>query len=512
MAPLRVLMTIQTLEGPAGGSLYVRDFALELFRQGHHPYVYCRRLGSVSSELLNAGIPVVDSVDRLTEPDIIHGNSPIETVAAMLRFPNTPAIFVGHGWGSPDALPPKLPAIVKYLAVGQHARDAMIYLHGIAEDRIVVHQNPVDLERFRARGPLPANPKRALVLSNSITEANHLGLIQEVCAAAGIALDVVGLGMGTMRLDPENILGDYDLVFGNGRAALEALASGCAVILAHGMGFGELLTTENYEILRLRNFGQFTVFPGRDAATLLSQIRRYDPADVASLTERVRRCEGLFVATSVLVEHYRDAISEFQPARDGSWGTDRLAAARFLDTIAPTSNTFFLAQMMAPVEQRARTAEAKLRLLGDTLGMNPLPETELSKIQIRLLNAAKHMEPEESSAVIVQVVNGSNALLSSLGSHAVNLSYHWVSDQGRVMVLFEGLRSELYPPLPTGARFNYTVGVKAPEVAGRYILRLTMVQEGVAWLDEMGVFCETPVEIEGATATAVSPPATIVHR
>ena len=262
---LDVLMTIQTLEGPAGGSLYVRDFALELFHQGHHPYIYCRRLGAVSSELLNAGIPVVDSIDRLTEPDIIHGNSPIETVAVMLRFSDTPAIFVGHGWQSPDSLPPKLPGIVKYLAVGEPARDALIYFHGIPAHRTALHQNPVDLQRFRRRGPLPTRPERALVLSNSITEANLLGVIQAVCRAEGISLDVVGLGMGTMRLDAENILGGYDLVFGNGRAALEALASGCAVILSHGTGLGELITAENYDILRRRNFGFCTVSPGGGA-------------------------------------------------------------------------------------------------------------------------------------------------------------------------------------------------------------------------------------------------------
>ena len=49
-------------EGPAGGSLYVRDFAMELLRQGHCPTVYCRRLGVVSEELMNYGIAVIDDV------------------------------------------------------------------------------------------------------------------------------------------------------------------------------------------------------------------------------------------------------------------------------------------------------------------------------------------------------------------------------------------------------------------------------------------------------------------
>ena len=267
----------------------------------------------------------------------------------------------------------------------------------------------------------------------------------------------------------------------------------------------------------------------------------------ASVTERVRRSEGLFVATSVLVDHYRDAIKEFPPRLDGDSTADRLAAARFLDRIAPTSNTFFLAETVAPVERRARTAEAKLRLLSGTLGMSPLPAAELSKIQVRLLTAARRIEAGECGEAVLQVVNGANAVLSSLGDQPVHLSYHWLANGGLAngglangglvngdvanggvangglanggladgglnngrlgdnvaVVLFEGLRSELYPPLPPGASFEYTVRVKAPETAGKYILRLTAVQEGVAWLDQMGVFCEIPVEIGDVAATPV---------
>lgn len=112
MRSLNVLFTIQTMEGPAGGTLYVRDFALELMRRGHRPYVYCRRLGEPAAELARAGVPVPDSIDKLRQPDIIHGNSPVETAAAILRFPGSPALFVCHGWG-PDAYPPIMPGILR---------------------------------------------------------------------------------------------------------------------------------------------------------------------------------------------------------------------------------------------------------------------------------------------------------------------------------------------------------------------------------------------------------------
>jgi hypothetical protein len=77
----------------------------------------------------------------------------------------------------------------------------------------------------------------------------------------------------------------------------------------------------------------------------------------------------------------------------------------------------------------------------------------------------------------------------------VNFSYHWLNAQGE-MVVFEGERTAL----PWGLFYdrnsvydfgaNTTAGlqakIKAPDRPGDYILRLTMVQEGVAWFDAKG--------------------------
>ena len=44
---------------------------------------------------------------------------------------------------------------------------------------------------------------------------------------------------------PEAILGDYDLVFAKARAAMEAMATGCAVILCDRVGAGPLVCRAN---------------------------------------------------------------------------------------------------------------------------------------------------------------------------------------------------------------------------------------------------------------------------
>jgi hypothetical protein len=489
--PIRPLLTIQTLEGPAGGSLYVRDFAVELFRQGHRPSVYCRRLGAVSAELLNFGIPVIDDIQMLSDPpDIIHGNSPIETVAAILRFPETPAIFVGHGWRSPDAIPPKLPNVVRYLAVSEHARDALLCFFGIPADLITVHQNPTDLERFARRSSLPAIPRRALVLSNSISDLNCLGAIESACKRSGLTVDVVGLSMETARMDTESILGDYDVVFAKGRSALDALATGCAVVLADASGFGELVTTDNYDLLRLRNFGLRALCLPATQETALAQLRRYDPLDAAKVTDRVRQTEGLFSATARLTEIYADAINAFTSNECAGSRELTAAAAGFLDTIAPFANTFFLAEHIAPVERALRVSERKLRQLAATLGMKRMDPAELSGLSLEVVACPAEAQPGEYGEAVVRVRNGAQVAISSLGEFPINLSCHWYDGHG-APVLFEGPRSELFPPLLPGQSYLYTVRFMAPSAPGSYVLRLTLVQEAVMWLDQCGVFCDT---------------------
>jgi len=48
--------------------------------------------------------------------------------------------------------------------------------------------------------------------------------------------------IGATFEQPEEVLPNYDLVFAVGRAAIEAMAIGCAVIVADAYGLGGLVT------------------------------------------------------------------------------------------------------------------------------------------------------------------------------------------------------------------------------------------------------------------------------
>src|SRR6185436_18076478 len=99
MSGLRVLITNNTLADRAGTELYVRDLALALLDRGHQPIAFSAYLGTVAAELRSATVPVIDRLDALAEPpDVIHGHHHVEALLALTHFPDTPALFICHGW------------------------------------------------------------------------------------------------------------------------------------------------------------------------------------------------------------------------------------------------------------------------------------------------------------------------------------------------------------------------------------------------------------------------------
>src|SRR5690348_8616998 len=221
---VRVLITNNTLDARAGSELYVRDIALALLRRGHQPMAYSTRLGTVAEELRVATIPVIDDLRLLTvAPDVIHGQHHLDAMTAMLRFPQTPAVYFCHGWLPWEEMAPHFPTIQRYVAVDDLCRERLQCVHGIPSGQIRMIRNFVDLQRFAPRNDLPAEPRRAAVFSNYISENNCLGVLRQACAARGIELEAIGSAAGRSEAQPERILGMYDIVFAKARCALEAL-------------------------------------------------------------------------------------------------------------------------------------------------------------------------------------------------------------------------------------------------------------------------------------------------
>jgi hypothetical protein len=85
--------------------------------------------------------------------------------------------------------------------------------------------------------------------------------------------------------------------------------------------------------------------------------------------------------------------------------------------------------------------------------------------------------------VRVWLENHGNDTLASFAPFAVHLAYRRLDATTPAPIVNESVRSPVNPPLTPGRRTAYHVHVVAPQEPGRYLLRVTLVQEGVMWLD-----------------------------
>jgi glycosyltransferase involved in cell wall biosynthesis len=330
---LRILITNRFLLTRSGTEVYVRDLAASLLRRGHLPIVYSSHLGEMAAEIRAGTVPVVDDLAQVgAAPDIIHGHHGLETLAALLAFPGVPAVAVCHSWVGWSEAPVIFPRVARYLAVDHTCRDRLVFEHGLAEDRVQVLLNAVDLAQFQPRGPLPARPARALVFGNS-AGGSYLEAIQRACAAREIAVDVAGLRARAVLGRPQDVLGQYDLVFAKGKAALEAAAMGAAVVLADAVGIGEMVTTGNFATLRPLNFGLRTLRHRPSVDVIAGELVRYDAADAGAVSRRVRETAGQETLVDELLDLYTEVLAEREGAVDDP-GAEMRAASRYVAGLA----------------------------------------------------------------------------------------------------------------------------------------------------------------------------------
>ncbi|HMC12259.1 MAG TPA: glycosyltransferase, partial [Pirellulaceae bacterium] len=332
---LRVLLTNCAICGPSGTEMYIFDVALRLLARGHRPLVYSPVLGPLAQRLSTATISVVNDLALIPDvPDVIHGQHSLETLQALLHFPRTPAIYVCHDWNWVGDTPPKLPRVRRFVAVDETVRDRLLVQEGIAESLVEVIFNGVDLDRFQPRPSLPRRPQKALVISNYL-ERSQLDVISAACRRQAIELDAIGAKLGGTCPRPEEVLGQYDLVFAKGRCAWESLAVGAAVIVCDTWGVGPLVTTAQLASLRRANFGRRLLQQPLRVEVLAREIARYDAADAEEVSRQIRATAGVDRMVDRLLECYAVAIRQEREVVSTDLVADMRAAAAFLRAWPP---------------------------------------------------------------------------------------------------------------------------------------------------------------------------------
>lgn len=316
---MKVLITNVEMDGYSGTTLYVKELALGLKNIGVQVEIFTFRIGVVGDELLTAGILVSTRLRKLSKPDIIHAHNNITVWPVISHFKYTPMVFWIHSRLSSLDIPPKHGNIMAYMAVDYNCKERYVDHHNFSPDSVEVIYNWVDTNRFHLKKNTNTQPKRALVFSNYAREDNFLPTIRAACNDLNIDLDVMGKGTGTTQLHPENHLDKYDLVFAKAKAAMEAMATGCAVCICDFTGLAGLVRPENYEHYRRFNFGMKLMNKAITVEGIVEACSKYDKNEVIAVAERLRKEADFEVIFDQILPLYDDVINRYGRGERGSY-------------------------------------------------------------------------------------------------------------------------------------------------------------------------------------------------
>jgi hypothetical protein len=302
---LRVLITNTILSGRTGTEIVVSQLADRFRSLQHEVILYSPQIGELGLALRQRGHLVFDRIANIgLRPDVIHGHHVGPLLTAIASFPGTPAIQVLHSVDAEFDAPLVHPQVVAHYAVSEYIAAQRAAPH---VPTIGILGNAVDLETYKYRVRPVRNPPVALSISKNRDET---AILEHACQGAGIKLTQIGPAHGRVVADLERYIDEADLVFGSGRSALEAVASGCAVILTDGDRFGGAVTTRTLDRLMALNFGVRAMSSRVSPTAIHSAIEELNWADVSAVSKRVRDVASLDRQAEHLLGIYREIMAK----------------------------------------------------------------------------------------------------------------------------------------------------------------------------------------------------------
>jgi hypothetical protein len=309
---MNILITNFELSNRSGTTIFARDLSYYLSSRGHNVAIYSPRCGHFSEEIREAGIEVVERIENLKlKPDIIHGHHNFTLLTALRCLTKTPAVYVCHDFTAWQDEPIYHRNIVKYVAVDKLVQSRIHNALNIPNEKIQIVYNSFSEKRFTQTKRLSKKPLSSLIYCK---HPNIDKVIVPVCTRLGIKVDIAGFGFKKIIAAPENLLYQYDIVFTSAMSAIEALASGAAVIICDGRGAFGMVSQSNYRYLQEYNFGLKTLQSDLTSHFIENNINKYNSED-AELVSKIVRQESQWIDRVVAWEDiYINSINEFQSA------------------------------------------------------------------------------------------------------------------------------------------------------------------------------------------------------
>jgi hypothetical protein len=398
---MKILITNNTLANLGGSEWVAIELAKTLISRGHEVAACSSQIGEAGSLLRGMSVPTIpDPLVSPFKPDVIHGQHHLDTMRALCAFPDVPAIYHCHGYVPWVEDPPAHPRILHYVGMCSSISSRICLLLGLPDQKVTTVPNWVDLGRFRfVRNPAQKPQKALLYLRGFDRNGWHASQLCQAFDTMGIKLDL-WLPQGD-TLAPEVVLPEYDIVLASGRSAVEAMASGCAVLPISPSSCLDLVDPSNFDLFQSQNFSPKLSGGHFNAQTIVNVVSSYDPARVAAVTATVRSKCALDAAVDVLESLYMKTVNEFGEQR-------HIPSARYINELHALMN--YIQSIMPMVRDRERllvenhdlqqSVAMKEQTIGALLGCNSMRITRPLRVignLLRRLRSSK-LKPVKSSA------------------------------------------------------------------------------------------------------------------
>jgi hypothetical protein len=304
---MRVLFTNWHYSMMGGAQTWVYTVAGALHDAGHEPLVWSDGLGIVAGRSASFARCSTKLAD-LAPWDVVWGS---HQIAARVP-PRAPRCQIVHATQNQDQEAP-VQGLDAYFAVSEEVADFL-------EDRGVpcrgIVRQPIDVRRFAPRSPVRPWPPRVLHFGNY---QRAVPLAAEACRRLGVPFSVCGGPTDNVgrRWDVEHAIEEADLVIGQTRCVLEAMACGRNAIVCSGwdpdLGYGldGFVTPDTYREFRTTNLTGNVKRRRPTVDGLVEEIRCYDPALGPALRAEVLAAHQPLEAVAPLIAWTRAAAGRF---------------------------------------------------------------------------------------------------------------------------------------------------------------------------------------------------------
>jgi len=327
------------------------------------------------------------------------------------------------------------------------------------------------------RGELSVHLAR---LGHEVSAVDYSDSAIQLAHAAAEAAGALRINFQCADVNAADLSGYYDVVVASDLiehlvpAELDRLYSRIAAHLSpHGLFIVHTFPNAWYykygHALRLRQAQKLDAYVPLEPRTRYEQLMHINEQSPRVLRHQVQA----YFPNVLLWFAARDLASPFENLR-----------RRFKKNEMRLAEDLFVIASHAPVDPAALSAR---------LAMPPitLPIGLFLEVQEMPLTAS----PGSLFSAKVRLINKSHVNLKSQVPNPVHLSYHCYSET-RQIVAFEGMRTRI-PTVRVGSAEEIEMHFTAPSLPGRYLFRITLVQEWVAWFDEppQSLFAEKWLEV-----------------